>query len=145
MHCCIMIWVSSICFLPIFCRAMQFSSLPSIAERLKGCLRKFMENIKTERSFFLYYAGNYLHVADQQSKLSLSHLEKGLERLTTEERKWNFLPKNACQFLKDFLAEINVAFKKSDNILCALEVLNAGNLKACVCYFLLNFDFFTKW
>ena len=37
------------------------------------------------------------------------------------------------------------AFKKSDNILCALEVLNVDNLKACVCYFLLNFNFFTKW
>ena len=35
--------------------------------------------------------------------------------------------KAACLFLEDFLVEINVAFRKSDDILCAFEVLNAYN------------------
>ena len=59
-------------------RAMQFSSLPSKVERMKECLRKNMENIKSEISFFLDYADNYLHVAEQLLKLSRSTREKGL-------------------------------------------------------------------
>ena len=35
--------------------------------------------------------------------------------------------KTACLFLEDFLVEINVAFTKSDDILCAFEVLNVDN------------------
>ena len=38
-----------------------------------------MENIETERSFFLDYADDYLHVADQRSELSRSTWEKGLQ------------------------------------------------------------------
>ena len=58
--------------------AMQFSSLPSKVERMKECLRKNMENIKSEISFFLDYADNYLHVAEQLLNLSRSTREKGL-------------------------------------------------------------------
>ena len=36
--------------------------------------------------------------------------------------------KIARPFLKDFLTEIDVAFKKSDNILCPFEVLNVDYL-----------------
>ena len=79
-------------------------------------------------SFLLDYAGNYLDVADQQSKLSRSNWEKGLQKLTTEKQKRNFLQKIAGPFPKDFLAEIDVAFKKSDDILCAFEVLTVDNL-----------------
>ena len=64
---------------------IQFSSLPSKVDRMKERLRKYMENIETERSFFLDYADNYLHVADQRSELSRSTWEKGLQKLTTEE------------------------------------------------------------
>ena len=64
---------------------IQFSSLPSKVVRMKERLRKYMENIETERSFFLDYADNYLHVADQRSELSRSTWEKGLQKLTTEE------------------------------------------------------------
>ena len=91
-------------------------------------LRKYLENIETERSFFLNYAGNYLHVADQRSKLSRSTWEKRLQKLTIEEQKRNFLQKIARPFPEDFFAEIDVAFKKSDNILCAFEVLTVDNL-----------------
>ena len=52
---------------------------------MKERLRKYLENIETERSFLLDYAGNYLHVADQRSKLSHSTWGKGLQKLTTEE------------------------------------------------------------
>ena len=45
-----------------------------------------------------------------------------------EERKWNLLQKTARPFLKDFLTEIDVAFKKSDNILCPFEVLSVDYL-----------------
>ena len=51
--------------------------------------------------------------------------EKGLEKLTMEEWKQNFLQKVAQLFLKDLLAEIDVGFKKSD---IAFEVLNVDNL-----------------
>ena len=54
-------------------------------------LRKYMENIETERSFFLDYPDSYLHVADQPSELSCLTREKGLQKLTTEEQKQNFL------------------------------------------------------
>ena len=54
--------------------------------------------------------------------------EKRLQKFTLEEQKQDFLQKIACQFHEDFLAEIDVAFKKSDNILCAFEVLNVDNL-----------------
>ena len=66
-------------------RTIQFSSLPSKVDRLKERLRKYMGNIETDRSFFLNYADDYLHVADQQSELSSSTWEKGLQKLTTEE------------------------------------------------------------
>ena len=105
-----------------------FSSLPSKVVRMKERLRKYLENIGTERSFFLDYAGSYLHVADQRSNLSRSTWEKGLQKLTTEEQKRNFLQKIARPFPEDFLAEIDVAFKKSDNILCAFKVLTVDNL-----------------
>ena len=80
-----------------------FSSLPSKVGRMKERLRKYLENIGTERSFFLGYAGNYLHVTDQQSNLSRSTWEKGLQKLTTEEQKRNFLQKIARPFPKIFL------------------------------------------
>ena len=99
-----------------------FSSLLSKVDRMNERLRKYLENIETERSFFLNYAGNYLHVADQRSKLSRSTWEKRLQKLTIEEQKRNFLQKIAL------LAEIDVVFKKSDNILCAFEVLTVDNL-----------------
>ena len=89
-----------------------FSSLPSKVDMMKGRLRKYLENIETERSFLLDYAGNYFHVADQRSKLSHSTWGKGLQKLTTEEWKQSFLQKIAHPFPKDFLAEINVAFRK---------------------------------
>ena len=107
---------------------MQFSFLPSKVERLKERLRKYMEKIETERSFFLDYTDDYLHVADQRFKLSCSTWAKGLERLTTEEQKQNFLQIFILPFLKDFLTEIDLAFKKSDIILCAFEVLDLDNL-----------------
>ena len=137
MHCCIMIWVFSICFLPIFCRAMQFSSLPSIVERLKGWLRKFMENIKTERSFFLNYAGEIKVISFASGK----RIRKAYNGRT----KVKLFTKKCLSIPQRFSCRNQWAFKKSDNILCALEVLNVDNLKACVCYFLLNFNFFTKW
>ena len=90
---------------------MQFSLLPSKVERLKECLRKYMENIETERSFLLASADNYLHFADQRSELSRSTQAKGLERFTMKEQMQNFLQKIARPFLKHFLAEIDVAFK----------------------------------
>ena len=79
-------------------------------------------------SFLLDYAGNYLDVADQRSKLSHSNWEKGLQKLTAEKQKRIFLQKIARPFPKDFLAETDVAFKKSDDILCAFEVLTVDNL-----------------
>ena len=93
-------------------RTIQFSSLLSKVDRIKERLRKYMGNIDTDRSFFVNYAENYLHVADQQSELSCSTWEKGLQKLTMEEWKQNFLQKIAHPFPKDFLAEINVAFRK---------------------------------
>ena len=51
-------------------RTIQFSSLPSKVHRMKKHFKKYKENIETERSFFLDYADNYLHAADQLSKLS---------------------------------------------------------------------------
>ena len=67
------------------CRTIQFSSLPSKVDRIKEHLRKYMGNIETDRSFFLNYADDYLHVADQQSELYSSTCKKGLQKLTTEE------------------------------------------------------------
>ena len=110
-------------------RTVQFSSLPRKVDRTKERFRKYVENIETERSFFLDYADNYLHVADQLSTLSCQTWEKGLQKLTTEEQKEIFFQKIACPFPEDFLAEIDVAFKKSYNILCAFEVLNVDDLK----------------
>ena len=52
-----------------------------------------------------------------------------MQKLTTEERKWNFLQKLAFLILKDFLTEINLALKKSNSILHAFEVLTVDNLK----------------
>ena len=95
---------------------------------MKERLRKYMENIETGRSFFLDYADNYLNVADQRSELSRSTWEKGQKKLTTEERKQNFLQKIARPFPEDFLVETDVAFKKSNNTLCVFEVLNVDNL-----------------
>ena len=46
--------------------------------------RKYMENIEIQKSFFLFYADDYLHVADQRSELPRSTQEKGLQKLTTE-------------------------------------------------------------
>ena len=66
-------------------RTIQFSSLPTKVDRIKERLRKYMGNIETDRSFFVIYADDYLHVADQQSELSCSTWEKGLQKLTTEE------------------------------------------------------------
>ena len=66
-------------------RTIQFSSLPSKVDRIKERLRKYIRNIETERLFFLNYAGDYLHVTDQQSELSSLTWEKGLQNLTTEE------------------------------------------------------------
>ena len=94
------------------CRTIQFSSLRSKVDRIKEHLRKYMGNIETDRSFFLNYADDYLHVADQQSELYSSTCKKGLQKLTTEEWKQNFLQKIAHPFPKEFLAEINVAFRK---------------------------------
>ena len=110
-------------------RTVQFSSLPRKVDRTKERFRKYVENIETERSFFLDYANNYLHVADQLSTLSFQTWEKGLQKLTTEEQKEIFFQKIACPFPEYFLAEIDVAFKKGYNILCAFEVLNVNNLK----------------
>ena len=110
-------------------RTVQFSSLPRKVDTTKERFRKYVENIETERSFFLDYANNYLHVADQLSTLSFQTWEKGLQKLTTEEQKEIFFQKIARPFPKDFLAEIDVAFKKSYNILCAFQVLNVDNLK----------------
>ena len=45
-----------------------------------------------------------------------------------EERKQNFLQKTAHPFLEELLAETDVVFRKTGNILCAFEVLNADNL-----------------
>ena len=67
------------------CRTIQFSSLPSKVDRIKEHLRKYMGNIETDRSFFLNYADDCLHVADQQSELYSSTCKKGLQKLTTEE------------------------------------------------------------
>ena len=67
------------------CRTIQFSSLPSKVDRIKEHLRKYMGNIETDRSFFLNYTDDYLHVADQQSELYSSTCKKGLQKLTTEE------------------------------------------------------------
>ena len=76
-------------------RTIQFSSLPSKVDRIKERLRKYIGNIETERLFFLNYADDYLHVTDQQSELSSLTWEKGLQNLTTEEWKQNFLQKIA--------------------------------------------------
>ena len=69
-----------------------------------------------------------IYLDDQRLELSRLTQEKGLQKLTTEDWKRNFLQKIAPPFLEDFLAEINEAFKKSDNILCAFEVLNVDKL-----------------
>ena len=60
-------------------------------------------------------------------ELSCSTWEKGLEKLSTDERKRNFLQKTARPFAEDFLAEIDVALKKS-NMSCAFEVPYVDNL-----------------
>ena len=44
-------------------RTIQFSSLLSKVDRIKERLRKYMGNIDTDRSFFVNYEENYLHVA----------------------------------------------------------------------------------
>ena len=62
-----------------------------------------MENIEIERSFFLYYADDYLYTADQRLELSCSTREKGSQKLTTEERKRNFLQKSLAYSSKIFL------------------------------------------
>ena len=70
-------------WLPVISRAaMQFLLLPSKAEKMKEHLRKYMENRESE----------------------LSHLtqEKGLQKLTTEEGKRNFLQKLLAYSLKIF-------------------------------------------
>ena len=51
-------------------RTIQFLSLPSKVDRMKEHFKKYMENIEIERSFFLEYADDYLHAADQLSDLS---------------------------------------------------------------------------
>ena len=86
---------------------------------MKEHLRKYFENVETEVSFLLDYASNYLHVADQRSKLSRSTWEKGYKSSQQKNK--------SERFSEDFLAEIDVAFKKSD-ILCAFEVLTVDNL-----------------
>ena len=63
---------------------MQFSPLPSQVESMEERRRKYMENIEIQKSFFLFYADDYLHVADQRSELPRSTQEKGLQKLTTE-------------------------------------------------------------
>ena len=83
---------------------------------MKERLRKYMENIETERLFFLNYADDYLHVTDQRSELSRSTWEKGLQKLTKEEWKQNFLQKIARPFPEDFLAEIDAVFKKATSL-----------------------------
>ena len=56
-----------------------------------------------------------------------------LEKKDYKSSQWKNESKNlqkiAHPFPEDFLAEIDVAFKKSYNILCAFEVLNVDNLK----------------
>ena len=77
---------------------------------------------------FSDYANDYLHVADQRSELSRLTRQKQLQKLSMEERKQNFLQKTAHPFLEELLAETDVVFRKTGNILCAFEVLNADNL-----------------
>ena len=129
MHCCV-IWLFNLLLADLLqisnnffkfsqSRTIQFSSLPSKVDRVKERLRKYMGNIETDRSFFLNYADNYLHVADQQLELSSSTWEKGLQKLTTSEWKQNFLQKIARPFPKYFLAEIDVVFrKKPQHFMC---------------------------
>ena len=62
-----------------------------------------MENIEIERSFFLYYADDYLHAADLRSELSCSTRGKGSQKLTTEKPKRNFLQKSLAYSSKIFL------------------------------------------
>ena len=87
-------------------RTIQFSSLPSKVDRMKERLRKYMENIETERLFFLNYADDYLHVADQRSELSRSTWEKGLQRKDESSQRKN----ESKTFCKKLLAHSQKIF-----------------------------------
>ena len=55
-------------------------------------------------------------------------LGKGLEGSHRIKESKPFYKKIAPPFLENFFAEIDVAFKKSDDIFCAFQVLNVDNL-----------------
>ena len=95
---------------------------------MKKRLRKYMESIDTERSFFLTMQTIIYMLLTSDMELSRLARQKQLQKLSVEERKQNFLQKTAHPFLEELLAEIDVAFKKTGNILCAFEVLNVDNL-----------------
>ena len=84
-------------------RTIQFSSLPSKVDRIKERLRKYMGNIETDRSFFLNYADDYLHVADQQSELSSSTWEKDYKSSQRKNESKTFYKKLLTHSPKIFL------------------------------------------
>ena len=69
----------------------------------------------------------YMLLTNYQSYLV--RLEKKDYKSSQWKNESKTLQKIAHPFPEDFLAEIDVAFKKSYNILCAFEVLNVDNLK----------------
>ena len=69
----------------------------------------------------------YMLLTNYQSYLV--RLEKKDYKSSQWKNESENLQKIAHPFPEDFLAEIDVAFKKSYNILCAFEVLNVDNLK----------------
>ena len=84
-------------------RTIQFSSFPSKGDRMKERLRKYMENIETERCFFLDYADNYLNVAEQRSELSRSTWEKGKKSSQRKNESKTFYKKLLAHSPKIFL------------------------------------------
>ena len=54
---------------------------------------------------------------------------KRITKAHNRKTKTKLFTKITCLFVEDFLGEIDVAFKKSDNILCTFEILNVDNLK----------------
>ena len=72
----------------------------------------------------------YMLLTNYQSYLV--RLEKKDYKSSQWKNESKTLQKIAHPFPEDFLAEIDVAFKKSYNILCAFEVLNVDNLNKLI-------------
>ena len=108
-------------------RTIQFSSLPGKVYRMKKHFKNTRKILKQRDPFFsTMQTIIYTLLTNYQSYLV--RLEKKDYKSSQWKNESKTLQKIAHPFPKDFLAEIDVAFKKSYGILCAFEVLNVDNL-----------------